>query len=161
MSDEMNLTVRRYLIDSGEFEISEDASRMLKWQHTYDLGIDEADRQHKKLVMMMNDVHILSASHRSGEAIAQALDSLIQFTEVHFEWEEKLFDSYEYPQSSQHKASHRQLVIDLRQHQKNIQLGSLEEVDKELNALNDWLIKHIEHSDQDYAKHIKQSERRG
>lgn len=159
MSDEMNLTVRRYTIDSGEFEINENASRMLKWQHAYDLGIEEADRQHKKLIMMMNDVHILSANQRSGEAIAQALDSLIQFTEVHFEWEEKLFDSYEYPESSQHKAAHRQLVMDLRQHQKNIQLGSLEEVDNELNALNDWLIKHIEYSDQDYAKHIKQHKR--
>lgn len=156
MSDEMNLTVRRYSIDSGEFEVKEEAARMLQWQHTYDLGIDEADRQHKKLVMMMNDVHTLSANHRGGKAIAQALDSLIQYTEVHFEWEEKLFDSYDYPESDAHKASHRQLVMDLRQHQENIQLGSLEEVDKELNALNDWLIKHIEYSDQDYAKHILQ-----
>lgn len=160
MSDEMSLTVRRYSVDANEFEIHEDITRMLKWQPSYDLGIDEADRQHKKLVMMMNDVHILSSSNRSGKAIAQALDSLIKYTEVHFEWEEKLFESYNYPGADGHKAAHQQLVIDLRQHQKNIQVGSLEEVDKELNALNDWLMSHIEYSDQDYAKHIKNSEKR-
>lgn len=158
MSDEMSLTVRRYSIDSTEFEVHENVSRKLKWNSDFELGIDEADRQHKKLVMMMNDVHILSANNRSGEAIAQALDSLIQYTEVHFEWEEKLFDGYAYPDSEKHKKAHQALINELRQHQKNIEVGSLEEVDKELDALNDWLVNHIEHSDKDYAKHIKQVE---
>ena len=155
MSKEMKIIVQRYQIDETIFYKNEQSQHLLTWKKSYNIGIKEADRQHHKMLDMMNEVHILSSNSRSKDAIAKALDALITYTEVHFDWEENLFASYNYPQTDQHKAVHQKLIIELREHQHKIILGNQQEVDKELTLLNDWLLYHIEHSDRDYAKHLK------
>lgn len=154
MSKEMDLMVSRYAIDEKEFDAVESKQRLLRWESKYDLGVAEADRQHKKMLDMMNDVHIRSAKSRDNSSIAQALDALIEYTAVHFHWEEELFDGYGYPKSEQHKNDHKKLLNELRDHQKKIQVGDKGQIDAEMLKLNDWLVKHILHADSDYASYI-------
>ncbi len=155
MSKEMKIIVQRYQIDESSFFQNQQSQHLLTWQKSYEIGIKEADRQHHKMLDMMNEIHVLSANNRSKAAIAKALDALINYTEVHFEWEENLFASYKYPQTEQHTAVHKKLIAELREHQNKISLGDQQAVDKELTLLNDWLLYHIEHSDRDYAKYLK------
>ncbi len=155
MSKEMKIIVQRYQINENLFFQNEQSKHLLTWQKKYEIGIKEADRQHHKMLDMMNEVHVLSANNRSKNAIAKALDALITYTEVHFDWEENFFASYNYPQTEQHKTIHKKLIAELREHQHKISLGDQQAVDKELTLLNDWLLYHIEHSDKDYAKFLK------
>ena len=155
MSKEMKIIVQRYQINENLFFQHEQSKHLLTWQKKYEIGIKEADRQHHKMLDMMNEVHVLSANNRSKNAIAKALDALITYTEVHFDWEENFFASYNYPQTEQHKTIHKKLIAELREHQHKISLGDQQAVDKELTLLNDWLLYHIEHSDKDYAKFLK------
>lgn len=159
MSDEMTLTVKRYHIDGDSFEKEEESNNLLCWKHEYDLGVFEADRQHQKMIDMMNDVHILASQGRSGDSIAQSLDSLISYARVHFDWEENLFDSYQYPGAEDHKIAHKKLIEELRSHQKNIEVGSIQEIDREMEMLNDWLMKHIQYSDRDYANYLNNNDK--
>ena len=158
MSQEMHLIIERYQLDEDSFNQQEQSLHLLTWQAEHNIGIEEADRQHKKMLDMMNEVHILSAQQHSNKAISQALDVLISYTEVHFGWEEKFFDGYQYPKSEEHKKHHARLIDQLRDHQKNIEMGDQQAIDKELSQLNDWLINHIKHSDSDYANFLKQHE---
>ncbi|NIB38604.1 bacteriohemerythrin [Pseudomaricurvus alkylphenolicus] len=155
MAKEMRLIISDYHVDRDLFNKEERVLHLLQWNSNYELGIDESDRQHKTMVDMMNKVHIMSAKGRDSAAIAKSLDSLIRYTEIHFGWEENLFDSYDYPNSDEHKSEHRKLITELREHQKRIEVGSKREIDKELKQLNDWLINHIHHSDSGYARHLK------
>jgi len=154
MSKEMRIIIQHYQIDQAALG-KEDKTHLLQWQNKFNLGIDEADRQHKKMLSMMNGVHVMSVNHCSNKAIAKALDALITYTEVHFAWEEELFTSYDYPQSELHHNTHVKLVQDLRQHQANIATSNNTQIRNELVALNEWLLNHIEHSDKDYVAHIK------
>jgi len=154
MSKEMRLIIQRYNIDEQSFNDNEEALKLIKWQGNYEIGIDEADRQHKKMVEMMNNVHIMAAQKRSNSAIANALQTLIEYTQVHFQWEENYFESYGYPNSDEHKQSHKALIEELIGHQKKIKVANIKEIDHELEQLNNWLINHIEHSDKDYAEFI-------
>ncbi len=156
MSKEMRITIQRYQIDESNFEKSAALANLLTWQNKFNIGIDEADRQHKKMLDMMNDVHIMSANKRSNQAIAQSLNALIDYTEIHFTWEEGLFSSYGYPQTEQHHNIHNKLLDDIRLHQKNIETANEQQIKRELESLNEWLIKHIEYSDRDYAKFLKE-----
>jgi hemerythrin-like metal-binding protein len=156
MSKEMRITIQRYQIDESNFEKNAALVNLLAWQNKFNIGIDEADRQHKKMLDMMNDVHIMSVNKRSNQAIAQALNALIAYTEMHFTWEEGLFSSYGYPQTEQHHNIHNKLLDDIRLHQKNIETGNEQQIKRELESLNEWLIKHIEYSDRDYAKFLKE-----
>ncbi len=154
MSEEMKLLVGRYSIDEQGFINKEKSKNFLQWSHSYDLGIPESDRQHRKMVDLMNEVHVFSQGNRSNDAIASALDALIEFTAVHFKWEETFFDQHKYPESERHKSEHKKLINELRSHQKTIQFGNSSDIDKTLSLLNDWLLKHIEFSDKDYANFI-------
>ncbi len=158
MSQEMNLIIERYQLDEDIFKQQEKSLQLITWQPEHNLGIDEADRQHKKMLDMMNDVHILSAQNHSNRSISQALDVLISYTEVHFNWEETFFDSYQYPKSQEHKKHHTALIEELRNHQKNIAVGDKKAIDAELSQLNDWLIEHIKHGDRDYARYLANHE---
>jgi methyl-accepting chemotaxis protein len=158
MSQEMHLIIERYQLDEEKFNLQEKSLKLLSWQPENNIGIDEADRQHKKMLDMMNEVHILSAQNYSIDSISQALDVLISYTEVHFDWEEKFFDSYQYPKSKEHKNHHAKLIDELRNHQKNISLGEPEKIDKELSFLNDWLINHIQNGDRDYASFLNNND---
>jgi len=154
MSQEMTLIIDRYQLDEGRFNKQEQALKLLNWQDSFNIGIDEADRQHKKMLDLMNDVHILSQQKHSNQSISQALEVLISYTRVHFDWEESLFESYQYPKFEPHKEHHSLLIKQLRDHKKNISIGDHIAIDAELAQLNDWLLNHIKHSDRDYASFL-------
>ena len=145
-------------LDEDKFNLEEKSLQLLSWKPEHNIGIEEADRQHKKMLDMMNEVHVLSAQNHSNKSISRALDILITYTEVHFEWEEKFFDSYQYPKSQEHKKHHSLLIQELRDHQKNITIGDQSAVTKELSQLNNWLIEHIKHGDRDYASYLSNNE---
>lgn len=161
MSKEMSLMVSRYSINETAFEQTEQQLNLITWQSRYELGVEEIDRQHRKLVEMMNELHILSSKGRGAGAIATALDNLINFTEVHFTFEEDYFDRHHYPKSSAHKAEHRKLISELRAHQNTIKSGGTAAIDEQLELLNEWLTKHIQYSDLDYVNHIKMNNDKG
>ena len=154
MSQEMSLVIQRYSIDEQSFNKAEESKRLLHWQKKYEIGIEEADRQHEKMVDMMNEVHIMSDQHRSSAAIANALNVIVEYTKVHFAWEEDMFDSHGYPSSDEHKKQHKKLVDDLIKHQDKIKVANAQEIDKEMQHLNKWLLHHIEHNDTGYAQFI-------
>jgi len=158
MSQEMHLIIERYQLDENKFNEQEKSLHLLSWQPEHNIGIEEADRQHRKMLDMMNEVHILSAQKHSSQSISQALEVLISYTEVHFDWEERFFDGYQYPKSEEHKEHHASLIAELRTHQRNIALGDQKAIDDELSHLNDWLLEHIKHGDRDYANYLTNNE---
>jgi len=157
MSKEMRLVIQKYSIDEQDFNRSEQSKRLLHWQDKYKINIAEADRQHEKMIDLMNDVHIMSDQKRSSKAVANALDVLVEYTKVHFAWEEDFFDGYGYENSSEHKVQHQKLLEELITHQCAIKIASPKEVDKEMEHLNKWLLHHIERSDSDYAAFVNRN----
>jgi len=159
MSKEMRIIIQHYHIDENAFEQNIGNQQLLKFSDSSKLGIAEVDRQHEKMVDLMNDVHLMAAQGRSAKAIASSLLSLIEYTQVHFSWEEDFFDGYNYPDASNHKATHKKLVNELLSHQQTISVSERDTIDKELEKLNSWLIHHINHSDKDYANFITEISR--
>jgi len=159
MSKEMHLIIERYQLDEEAFNQQEKSLQLLSWQTEHKIGINESDRQHKKMLDMMNEVHIISAQGHSNQSIKQALEVLISYTELHFEWEENFFDSYKYPKSLEHKKHHTSLIEELRNHQKKIAVGDQKAIDNKLTYLNHWLVEHIKNADRDYANYLLNSEK--
>ena len=154
MSQEVHLVIERYQLDEEVFRHQEKSLQLLSWLPEHNIGIDEAERQHRKMLDMMNEVHILSTQNHSNRSIGKALEVLISYTKVHFDWEETFFDSYKYPKSQEHKKHHAALIQELRDHQKKIAVGDQQAIDKELSQLNNWLIEHIKHGDRNYANYL-------
>ena len=62
---------------------------LLIWGHTYSIGNDLVDNQHKKLMELINTLHRIE-SGESDEDINDVLNELVNYTVYHFKSEEEL-----------------------------------------------------------------------
>jgi len=127
------------------------ASHFVSWDDAYSVGIDAIDRDHKKLLTLIN--HVQTAVYYStGETFErQALKELVDYTKHHFEREEALMRDNGYPDYEPHKKQHEEMIAKVREY------CAAYEKDREgtINDLSDflkgWLIEHIQGTDQKYV----------
>lgn len=124
---------------------------LLVWKDQYSVGIKHLDEQHQKLVEMINELH---QSMRRGEGkslIETILDKMKAYTAIHFKSEEKLFEQYSFPKTSEHKKEHREFVGKVLEFIQKYEKGDAFLSIEIINFLKDWLINHILGSDKEYG----------
>lgn len=124
----------------------------MEWKQEYSSGIAEVDNQHKVLLSHFAMIELLISTSSSWSRIDRELQSLREYSEFHFHFEEALMRLFGYPEIESHKAQHASY---LREIDKKINMRLNPYPDKALLSLiGAWLIEHISKSDQDYARHI-------
>ena len=87
--------------------------------------------------------------------LGHILDELVKYTKFHFGREEEMFARTAYPAAGPHKQQHEALtrqVLDVKQKYASGAAATLS-LDV-MHFLRDWLIKHIQGSDQSYRTHL-------
>lgn len=125
---------------------------MLNWDEKYETGIKSIDDQHKELIRMTGELSDLLTNAHEGDDIyddmAEIIARLKDYTVYHFNYEEKLFDRFNYEFKDSHIKEHNDLV-------KQIESLDLRAVDEDqisygkkiLKFLITWVFKHISGSD--------------
>ena len=127
---------------------------LLSWSPAYSVGIKEIDKQHMKLVDLVNELHDGMKSGKGKEVLGKILNELVNYTALHFKHEETLFDKYNYPETVIHKRQHKDLVDQVIAYKTDFESGkSLITLDL-MNFLRDWLVKHIAGSDKKYTTYL-------
>jgi hemerythrin len=117
----------------------------------FKLGISEIDREHAKLVNMLNDVHALLHDGKKEEARTYFRQTLTAYVIEHFANEEIYMESIKFPQIEEHKKIHdnfKQSFV------KSLPLIDSYDEAAFRNALTDtytWIINHIGKTDRKYA----------
>lgn len=114
------------------------------------------DTQHKELFAKIND--LLAACENSGgkAEAAKTLGYLADYTDFHFQAEEKLQREISYPDYEDHKRRHdelRQVVRDLEEMLTEQEGPTDEFVGQVKKNVVDWLIYHIKGSDRSVAEY--------
>ncbi len=128
----------------------------MEWTTDLAVGIGEFDEQHKRLIAILNEMHQAMQEGRGKDVLCDVLDRMADYTEYHFSSEETYFDQYGYPQSSQHKKEHENLmkrVHDLQEKARGPAFLLSVEV---LEFLKNWIQGHIRGSDQRYTDFFRQ-----
>jgi len=88
----------------------------MKWKKEYEIGIEEVDNQHRKLVELINNYNktISDKKINTSSEIGQVLIYLINYTDFHFKTEEKFMEKLNYPGINEHKEIHRGLIQKLK-----------------------------------------------
>lgn len=128
--------------------------KLLEWDDSLSVGIQEIDEQHKVLVVLLNELHEAITSHHGREHCGEVLNRLIEYTRIHFAVEESLMRILHYPGYEVHKAEHEALInqamdIYRRYTQDNVNISI-----ELLYFLKSWLGEHIIKSDKEYAPHF-------
>jgi hemerythrin len=126
------------------------------WRAEYSVENDLMDSQHQEIFNLINELLKQFEQHTEVYGLPATLDKLYQYSLVHFDSEEKLFDGSDYPDKINHKKSHES-------YREQIQLfiSQWNEIDhhtlieKVLNFVEGWWLNHIRGTDRNYIPYIR------
>ncbi|WP_417441276.1 bacteriohemerythrin [Idiomarina sp.] len=126
---------------------------LIEWSPKLDVGIEEINRQHQRLIYIANELYRLKLRDGDQHALQRLVDSLINYTATHFNYEELLMERNGYPDLENHKLKHRDLVQDVMRFKHRVD-DHEDVIDELLEFVKAWLMNHIMKSDMAYKGHL-------
>ena len=83
---------------------------LIEWDDSLKLGVAVVDRQHERLVGIINRLYEATMEGRGADVIGEIMDELIVYTATHFSMEEKYFAQFNYEDAEEHKREHDALI---------------------------------------------------
>jgi hemerythrin len=123
-----------------------------EWSDEFSVGVDEIDREHKRLLGVLNDLHDAVQAGEAREVLGKVMDELLLYVAYHFAHEEELFLRTDYPGFERHRLQHRALTITVKEIYEDFQLSDSEALPRQvLLFLKNWLYDHIMGSDRAFG----------
>ena len=124
----------------------------LTWIPELDTGISEVDKQHRRIVEYINELHDARIDG-NREGVAAVLAETVDYTLSHFAFEEQLMIDAGYMFSGPHKKVHELFVRRVGEFKARFEAG--EDVAEELHSmLSRWLFNHIRNDDKGFIEAV-------
>jgi hemerythrin len=127
----------------------------IEWLPSYSVEVEEIDDQHKRFVLLINDladaVEIGCEDVMMGDVIKQ----LVAYADYHFATEEKYFDQFDYPDGDNHKNIHQGFRDKVNGFSENYLGQEKKYAGIVMKFMKDWLTKHIITVDKAYSEFFK------
>ncbi|NOU20061.1 MAG: hemerythrin family protein [Bacteroidales bacterium] len=121
------------------------------WTEALSVKVKSIDDQHKKLIDMINDFYDSINKHSNDELILNLINSMKNYTVMHFSTEEKYMLQYKYPHYDQHRVEHQNFVSKVNEFEKKVKSGKIIVSYEITSFLKDWLKNHIQDTDKKYS----------
>ncbi len=127
------------------------------WSARLVLGIPIIDGQHQNL---LSHLEALVRALRSGHpvpALRRCLDFIEQYTQEHFQTEERYLAQRGYPGLAEHQELHRSFRLAMGKARRFVEVhpGSDQSVKLVRSLLIHWYVEHVLGADQGYAAHYR------
>jgi hemerythrin len=128
----------------------------MEWQEFYSVNIKSIDDQHKKWLVIINNLDSALTSGESDEILGPILREALDYTDTHFSYEEQLMRDNGYPDYDSHKNIHDTFSEELKSlYNRNRDGESWLAIDT-LSTFGSWLIKHILEEDKKYTAFLNE-----
>jgi len=121
------------------------------WKEEYSVHIREVDKQHQKLVTLLNGLYDALKKGEGLEALGGILSELVSYTKTHFATEERLMKTHGYPGYLSHKEKHQKMTEKVLEYARKFESGEIRSPIEISNFLKEWLKKHIMDTDIGYS----------
>jgi hemerythrin len=121
----------------------------MEWNEDFDTGLPDIDVQHRYIFTLIQRIYYLD-NHADQSAIRQVVIILEHLTRCHFDCEELLMATYDYPESVKHVADHSKLLVELQGYQDKAVFSAR----KLALVLSNWLTSHSMLRDRQLAVHV-------
>lgn len=129
---------------------------IIEWNETFYTHVDEIDRQHQNLINIINELAQSMADGKGRSVIGKIIDRLVDYTQVHFRTEERIFTLIDYPETKRHLKEHADFVQKITVFHDGFRNGRLGLTVEVMNFLCDWARNHIKKSDKEYAAYLNE-----
>ncbi len=132
---------------------------IFKWKENFSTGIEEIDRQHKRLFEIGGEIYnlaVLKDGQDHYDEIMRLLMNLKDYTVYHFGYEESLMEKYNFSELEKHKEQHKMFVDKLNE----LELQDIDSRQEKiildiLDFIVNWISSHILGLDINYKGMIK------
>jgi hemerythrin len=124
---------------------------MIQWDDSFSVHVAEIDRQHQKLIWMVNDLGDAMHQGKSRDILGKIIQKLSDYAGTHFKTEEKYFDKFGYSETDAHKREHADFTRKVADFKKAFDAGKLTLSIDVMNFLWSWLQTHIKGADRKYG----------
>jgi len=135
---------------------SNQGGNLVSWSNSLKVDIKEVDKQHKKLVDLLNELYKAMKAGKGEDALARLLDELVNYTVYHFDTEEKFFKQYGYPEAAKHRREHEALKKQVTDFVGKLKSGKAAITGEIMEFLKNWVVNHIKKTDKRYAPYLRQ-----
>jgi len=130
-------------------------SPLFTWKPEYSVGSDEMDRQHMRLIELINELDEVIQKGRDMKELTAVLDGIVEYTVYHFAAEEHMMEKMDYRDIIHHKETHVQLINEIKIFQDDAESGDPEVMNRLLSFFKNWLIGHIMGIDKKYSSYFE------
>jgi hemerythrin len=121
-----------------------------KWDDKYCIGVDIIDKQHMHLVEIINRLSraCIDDNENTEKEFVEVMKESVEYVLVHFSDEERLMESIQYENFTEHKAQHEQFINTISETMKDFNKHKIDIHKTYAQFLKDWLFIHIATFDQ-------------
>jgi hemerythrin len=116
--------------------------KLITWDQSFSVHIEGIDAQHQWLTDIINALYDELNENNGKKVLEIIIDSLVQYTQNHFETEEAYMIQYNYPGYIEHKLKHEEFAQRTLEWNKAIKNGQLSFTNEMLFLLKDWFEDH-------------------
>jgi hemerythrin-like metal-binding protein len=117
---------------------------IINWSSEYEMGISFLDKQHKRLISIINRLEAVRGKIRNTEAVENILQELLNYSSYHFAIEECAMQKNRFPRLDAYRVEHEHFIntvnefyFKVKRKEKSFILSDA------IDFLSNWLLDHI------------------
>jgi len=118
--------------------------------------VEEMDKQHMRLVALLNNVYELLKEGKKEEAIELFKREILSYVEYHLSEEEKFMEKIGYPELDHHRKVHDMFRREIYNLAPYMEKGDPKAFREALSYVWGWLYNHIAKTDKKYGIYAKE-----
>ncbi len=130
---------------------------MIKWDDKYSVGISIIDKQHKRLVSIINDATVARQHSNDPKMVLSILEEMSKYAQEHFKTEESYMEEFHYPEYQLHKEEHINFSYKTIAYRNKVISGDIQIANEILEYLIKWLVNHIQVTDKKFVACFKKN----
>jgi hemerythrin-like metal-binding protein len=126
----------------------------IDWVSALAVGVEAIDEQHRQLFSLLNEFQKASSADSDESLLRETVNELVEYTKIHFAFEETLLAKHEYPDIEPHKLAHMQLAVQVNRYAESAKFGAGPLSSELYFFLRTWLNGHIRGTDRRYGAYL-------
>lgn len=122
-----------------------------EWSPGMSVGVSSLDDQHRQLFELLAEFQRASSADAEAALLREVVQGLVDYTKIHFAFEETLLIKHDYPELGIHRAAHRKLAEQVERYAEVASSGAGPLGAELYFFLRTWLNGHIRGSDRRYG----------
>lgn len=123
----------------------------LVWDESFSVKVDEIDRQHRRWIEIIDELHEAMTAPGGGQMAERVLGELREHAAFHFRFEEEYLRQIGYPGLGRHRRQHRQFLETIAGGVQADRRGGPAPDGELIALLHEWLRDHIRNEDRKYV----------